>query len=520
MRLLTILAICLSFVANIKAQNAAPSFSNVNLNHDAANRKINLTFDLTDTEKDTLTVVLQISNDGNKYLPATNITGDVGNQIYIGAGKQISWTYDDGTDLSKIKLKIVAYDKHTPSIAEMVAKVSADSLRANLEAIVGVRHYQAAPEKLTEVENYIHSKMISAGLTTRHQEFLFNNTFFNNMIGHQEGLNNNELCLINGHFDSADDAPGADDNGTGVVGVLEAMRVLNGYFFENNIQYTNFNLEELGLIGSNKYVNGGIKAGENIVGLLNYEMIGYYSDQPNSQTVPNGFELLFPAAVTQIINNQNRGDFIINCGNATSSALNTTFFQAAAQYVPELKVINLVVPGNGQIASDLRRSDHAPFWDKGYKALMLTDGAETRNQNYHTPNDVIGTINFEFLSNVAAAGIATLATIAKPINATKEVLDLSLILNNKSSDKETFNLEINPNPVVNEIKFSIDNKLNIKDLKITISDSMGRTVLNNKLSVVNKSEFSLDVRSLLPGNYFLNLSSGHISQSKRFNIIK
>lgn len=502
------------------SQNSAPNLTDVQLSHDAANRLITLTFDLLDVESDTITIVLQQSAAGDNFVPVTNATGDFGFPILIGNSKSISWQYDAGTDLSKIKLKLMAYDRHAPSIADMVALVSQDSLKSNLEAIVGVRHYTAAPAKLAEVENYISNKMSAAGLTQRNHSFMYNNKAFNNIIGQKEGLYNNQLCLINGHFDSASNAPGADDNGTGVVGVLEAMRVLKDYSFENNIQFTNFNLEELGLIGSSKYVTGGIKAGDKIKGLVNYEMIGYSSEEPNSQTIPNGFEFLFPTQVTQIISDQSRGNFIINCGNTASGALNTMFNLAAGEYVPSLKVISLVVPGTGTIAQDLRRSDHAPFWDAGFPALMITDGADTRNHNYHTAQDVLSTINFEFLTKVAAAGIATIATLAKPINATSETFDLAT-LSSKNIVKPAFELNIYPNPVKEILSFQIKGLAKEQFLQVNIVDSKGAIVIEkNEKFNSNVSLTDVDVSKLAPGPYLLKIGSGQNAITSRFIIGK
>jgi hypothetical protein len=142
-------------------------------------------------------------------------------------------------------------------------------------------------------------------------------------------------------------------------------------------------------------------------------MIGYYSDKPNSQEIPAGFNLLFPDATNQINANQKRGDFITNVANASSSALGLLFSTTAQQYVPGLKVISLVVPGNGTIAPDLLRSDHAPFWFAGKPALMLTDGANFRNECYHTPSDTLdGKLSFTFMSNVVKATVVAAAQLA------------------------------------------------------------------------------------------------------------
>ena len=173
-------------------------------------------------------------------------------------------------------------------------------------------------------------------------------------------------------------------------------------------------LEEDGLVGSTRYVSSGIPAGDQIAGVFNFEMIGYYSEQPNTQTLPNGFNLLFPDANAAVINNQYRGDFITNVGNTVSLPLAMAFAEAAALYVPDLKVITLNVPGNGQLAPDLLRSDHAPFWFGNYPALMLTDGANFRNECYHTPQDTFDhKLNFTFMANVTKATLAAAAKLAE-----------------------------------------------------------------------------------------------------------
>jgi hypothetical protein len=193
---------------------------------------------------------------------------------------------------------------------------------------------------------------------------------------------------------------------------MEAVQILSRYPFKKSIRFIGFDLEESGLVGSARYVSQGIPAGDQIEGVFNYEMIGYYSDQPNTQTLPQGFPILFPAASAEVAANQYRGDFITNVGNTASQPLAMLFSNAAQQYVPDLKVLTLDVPGTGTIAPDLRRSDHAPFWDAGKQAIQLTDGANFRNMCYHTPSDTLdGKLNMRFLSNVVKATIAAMVQL-------------------------------------------------------------------------------------------------------------
>ncbi len=509
----------LGCVLSMLGQNTAPVATDIKVSHDAVNHRIDIIYNLNDAESDTATVVLQQKVNSGSFLTVSSVTGDVGSGILPGENKSMQYTYPDGTDLKDISLRLLIYDRHTPSIQEMVDKVDIANLEKMMNDVVGVRHYKSNPEHLIYVGNYINQIMIDHGLSIHHQNFTFNNLTFPNLIGRLEGLNNNKLCLINGHFDSAEFAPGADDNATGLVGVLEAIRVMSDYLFENNVQFTSFNLEELGLIGSLNYVSNGIEPDQQIVGLINYELLGFYSDAPDSQTIPAGFELLFPNQVKEIINDQKRGNFIANTGAETSFGLMAAFTKAAKTYVPALKVIELPLPGNGQIAPILRRSDHAPFWDKGYPALMITDGAETRNPNYHQPTDNIETINFDFMTNVVKTGIATLATIAKPLNGSTSKVDISSILSSKVVEN-TGAVTIMPNPVKDMLIFNYFSGSNNGNFTMEIISDAGKTLLKKVLAKDASGKYSLNLINMVPGQYHLHIVDGQNQAIARFMIIE
>jgi len=186
------------------------------------------------------------------------------------------------------------------------------------------------------------------------------------------------------------------------------------YNFRHTLKFIGFDFEEMpGIIGSQQYVTNAIPSYENIIGVLNHEMIGFYSSDSGSQTLPPGFCTLFPEFCDSVAANNYAGDFIANIANENSNPLRTLFDSCVYEFVPQLRILSLAVPGNGQIAPDLRRSDHAHFWDAGYEALMLTDGANFRNPNYHQPSDTLGTIDFQFMTNVIKAVVATAANLAE-----------------------------------------------------------------------------------------------------------
>ena len=81
------------------------------------------------------------------------------------------------------------------------------------------------------------------------------------------------------------------------------------------------------------------------------------------------------------------------------------------QHVPSLKVETLVVPGRGESFSEVRLSDHAPFWDAGIPAVMVTDTAFFRNPHYHQPSDTLETLDMEFIRENAEAVAETLKNL-------------------------------------------------------------------------------------------------------------
>ncbi len=121
--------------------------------------------------------------------------------------------------------------------------------------------------------------------------------------------------------------------------------------------------------------------------------MGFASDDPGSQqTIPN-----IPITVPD------RGNFIGIVGNRQSSDLVQGMEEAIKGLGGGLPHLSLEVPGSGEALPDSRRSDHAPFWDAGLPALMLTDTANFRNPNYHQPGDRLETLNRTFLRQVTQA---------------------------------------------------------------------------------------------------------------------
>jgi len=410
------------FFGNTFAINQPPQISNLSVVSDTVNKKIYITFDLSDTENDNVEISVGLSDDGGEtFLAAyTNPTGDIGFPLTPGIGKQIEFSYDSEiTFIGNYHVRLVADDRIVPDIANIVSQVDSVRLFNDLSFIASdIRHYQTNPTHLEAVKDFIENRFVTNGLQTYRQPFTLENYSAHNIIGRLPGMKDESITyIVDAHFDSVDDTPGADDNGSGVAGVLEAMQVLSQYQFEHSIKFIGFDFEEstpvFGLHGSTEYVTNGVKSYEQLEGAFNYEMIGYYTDVPNTQQIPAGFNIAFPAQYNAVVADSFRGNFVVNTSNEQTSAIMSVYDSLAAVYVADLKVVSVELPLNGIFTPDFLRSDHASFWTAGQKALMLTDGANFRNHNYHTPADTIGILNFTFMSNIVKATVASICHLAK-----------------------------------------------------------------------------------------------------------
>jgi len=288
----------------------------------------------------------------------------------------------------------------TPTLA-----IAPDAVGDRIAAIEGPRHglgTEAEKTRLGDVATYIHNQLAGFGLTAvRDDPVTYSGGTFPNVIGTLPGTVCPDTSFIVGaHYDSVNFSPGADDNASGVAAMLEIARVLSNESFQPSIEFVGFSFEEDGLVGSRQMAAQARAAGKDIAGVLVFDMIGYTCDEPGCQTYPPG------------LSGPDVGNFIAAVGNTASAPLLQTFTEASASAVPALPVSPLEVPGNGETFPNARRSDHAPFWDQGYQALMVTDTANFRNPNYHHPSDTLSTLDLSFAADVANATLAAVVAAA------------------------------------------------------------------------------------------------------------
>lgn len=234
-----------------------------------------------------------------------------------------------------------------------------------------------------------------------------------NVIGRLRGTIGTSDVLVSAHYDSVSNCQGADDNASGVAGALEAARVLAKGEYEQDLVIAFWDQEELGLIGAASYVDRAVERGDNIAALYNLEMIGYTDDAVGSQTIPAGFDGLFPEGYAQIEDNEFRGDFItIVADDLIADGAAAMVAQAERLDLPAVHIELNEDLKNNPLLSDLQRSDHAPFWEVDYPAMMITDTSEFRFPNYHCDPapDVVEDLDHAFSRKVTAATVGAAVT--------------------------------------------------------------------------------------------------------------
>ncbi len=221
-----------------------------------------------------------------------------------------------------------------------------------------------------------------------------------NVVAEQKGaLFPEEVVLVACHLDAF--YGGADDNTSAVAAMLEIARAARSFSFARTIRFAAFDLEELGSVGSTRYIEAGYASDVSCAIVM--DLIGYSSAEPDSQKDIFG------------VTTPDTGDFIFVVGNRNSSdAIQSIISLDHTASIS--KSVGVIAPGDGTyfMSSVFMRSDHGLMWYKGIPAIFFTDGANYRNPNYHKISDKPETLNKDFLGNntkLVAAAVALLAEI-------------------------------------------------------------------------------------------------------------
>ena len=265
-----------------------------------------------------------------------------------------------------------------------------ERLVAHLNEVIRERDPYIASQGYYYVRHYICEQLDKCGVANVMAFSEQGRTHYNiclDLPGQQEALT---PVVVGAHYDTVPGCPGADDNATGVAVLLELARRFSAQPPRRPIRLVAFDLEEYGLVGSRAYVKA--LNGQPIYLMLSLEMLGYCvdvsSDQPSQAYPLAALNYIYPKT----------GDFIALIGNWQTIPTLWRFHRAFNSV--DVSSAWLPMMQQGRLLPGSRRSDHAPFWDAGYNAIMVTDTADLRNPHYHARTDTFSTLNLEFLTKI------------------------------------------------------------------------------------------------------------------------
>jgi Zn-dependent M28 family amino/carboxypeptidase len=246
---------------------------------------------------------------------------------------------------------------------------------------------------LRKAQEFIAGELRAFGYAVSLQPFVFGGYTHINVIAElRGGVRPYEILIVGAHYDTVPETPGADDNASGVAGMLGLAHSLAGSPLPRTVRFVAFGLEEppafqTSRMGSYQYAQSLAGAGDRILGMICLEMIGFFSDQPCSQSYP------MPLLSQKY---PDRGNFIAMAGNMASRA----FTESIGSSFRKLSGLPLITLNAPPIAAGIDFSDHWSFYQFGYKALMVTDTAFYRNPHYHLGTDTPETLDYKRMTQV------------------------------------------------------------------------------------------------------------------------
>jgi len=257
---------------------------------------------------------------------------------------------------------------------------------------------------LEKAAAYIADEFEKTGASPEFQTWIADGQEYKNVIiSYNPGKT--QRLIVGAHYDVCGDQPGADDNASAVAGLLEIARLV---FHEKphinyQIDFVAYCLEEPPFFGSN-FMGSYIHAKSlhdnkiDVIGMISLEMIGYFSDEPNSQPFPSQeLAKLYP----------HTANFIIVVGIKKYANFNKKVYQLmSGGSAIDVQVVSF--PSNDGLAG---LSDQRSYWKFGYKALMINDTAFVRNPNYHLKSDTIDTLDFKKMTAVIDSSYRAITNI-------------------------------------------------------------------------------------------------------------
>lgn len=290
-------------------------------------------------------------------------------------------------------------------------QVNKANLESHVKALIkdGPR-YQNKPGVTTAL-TYLRTYLSGLGYTVQEEKY--------GLAAHEvnlwcelTGTGTGEVLELAAHWDTVADSPGADDNASGVAGVLEAARVLAAdqklkFNLARTVRFCLFGGEEDQpnlCTGSRYHVNNLASKAAKPYGVIVLEMIGCQDTSPNSQKIPAQLQSLPNVSALTT------GDFIAAIGLTDAAGFLKDLESAGSTH--KLKVAPIELPLGSYANSHVSRSDHFPYWEKKWPGVMVTDTAEFRYKHYHQDTDTLDRIDIDFAAQVTATVVDAVRKLA------------------------------------------------------------------------------------------------------------
>jgi hypothetical protein len=321
------------------------------------------------------------------------------------SGLDIRWLPDHPIRLSPTVESVTheLLSEPNPLIEEMIAQVDAatvylydSNLSGESQVTIGGEpytistRYSYSGEPIWKATQFVYEHFQSLGLEVEYHNYTWQGYNWRNVVATKLGLTApDDIYIICAHVDSLSNdpynyAPGADDNASGVTAVIIAADILSQYDFDSTIRFVVFTGEEQGLIGSHYYAQEAWSEGEDILGVLNLDMIGYNSDDQPIIELHAG---TMPGSIT--------------IANLFADVVDT--YNIGLE--PEIITVG---------ATD--RSDQASFWNYGYNAILGSEDWDDFTPYYHTTSDRLSTLDMAYFTAFVKASIGTVASMSRPLS--------------------------------------------------------------------------------------------------------
>lgn len=262
-------------------------------------------------------------------------------------------------------------------------------------------------DSLNNVALYLENRFKDIGLKTFFQNFIVDKNEYKNVIATLNPQYEKRL-IIGAHYDVCGNFQGADDNASAVAGLIQTAKQLYAIkdILPIRIDFVCFTLEEPPYygtenMGSYVYAKYLFDNKIDVTGMINYEMIGYFTNENVDLSKLSMF-------ITKKQADISKGNFIAMVCNEQSQDFMSDFdFENVDK---KIEYVEAMIPTP---INQITASDHLNFWKFGYKAIMVTDTAFFRNPNYHTINDTLETLNLEKMQYVVDLVVESIKKMTK-----------------------------------------------------------------------------------------------------------